>query len=122
MDVKTGHKAAQSTCQINNLNGVSIPPKTGSNSSKTAFLTSNNRPAIIPGNQGPVAQLVRAADGDSTQREKSKELTNISPSVTPIITAPPPELPEIINCWDVLPEHIKETIKMLVDTAGEKSD
>ena len=62
LDVKTGHKAAQSTCQINNLNGVSIPPKTGSNNSKTAFLTSNNRPAIIPGNQGPVAQLVRAID------------------------------------------------------------
>ena len=70
---------------------------------------------------GPVAQLVRAADEDNTQREKSKELANISPSVTPIITASPPELQKIINCWDVLPEHIKETIKMLVDTAGKKS-
>ena len=62
LDVKTGHKAAQSTRHVNNLNGVSIPPKTGLNNSKTAFLTSNNRPAIIPGNQGPVAQLVRASD------------------------------------------------------------
>ena len=62
LDVKTGHKAAQSTHQINNINGVLIPPKTGLNNPKTAFLTNNNRPAIIPGNQGPVAQLVRAID------------------------------------------------------------
>jgi hypothetical protein len=65
--------------------------------------------------------LVRAADEDSTQREKSKELTNITSSVTPIITASPPELQKIINCWDVLPEHIKQTIKMLVETAGKNS-
>ena len=50
LDVKTGHKAAQLTCQVNNLNGVSIPPKTSLNNSKTAFLTSNNAPAIIPTN------------------------------------------------------------------------
>jgi hypothetical protein len=70
---------------------------------------------------GPVAQLVRAADEDSTQRKKSKELTNISPSVTPIITASPPELQELINRWDDLPEHVRQTIQMLVDTAGGKS-
>jgi len=32
-----------------------------------------------------------------------------------------PELQAIINQWDDLPEHVKDTIKMLVDTAGKKS-
>jgi hypothetical protein len=71
---------------------------------------------------GPVAQLVRAVDEDSTQRKKTKELTNITSIVTPIITASPPELQEIINQWENLPEHIKQTIQMLVEAAGKKSN
>jgi hypothetical protein len=31
------------------------------------------------------------------------------------------ELQQIINRWDDLPEHVKQTIKMLVETAGKKS-
>ena len=34
----------------------------------------------------------------------------------------PTELQEIINCWDELPEHVRQTIQMLVDAAGEKAD
>jgi hypothetical protein len=66
--------------------------------------------------------LVRAAEEDSTQRKNSKELTNIASSVTPIITAPPPELQKIIHQWGNLPEHIKQTIGMLVETVGKKSN
>jgi hypothetical protein len=66
--------------------------------------------------------LVRAVDEDSTQRKKTKELTNITSSVTPIITASPPELQEIINQWENLPEHVKQTIQMLVETVGKKSN
>lgn len=69
----------------------------------------------------PVAQLVRATGEGSTQRDKNKEVTNITSSVTPIIKAPPPELQEIINRWDNLPEHIRQTIQMLVETAGENA-
>ena len=58
---------------------------------------------------------------NSTQRKNSKELTNIASSVTPIITALPPELQKIINQWENLPEHIKQTIQMLIETAGKKS-
>jgi hypothetical protein len=34
----------------------------------------------------------------------------------------PIELQGIINRWDDLPEHIKDTIRMLVETAGKKSN
>jgi len=33
-----------------------------------------------------------------------------------------PELQQIIDRRDELPEHIRQTIKMLVDAAGEKAD
>ena len=33
-----------------------------------------------------------------------------------------PALQEIIDRWDTLPEHVRQTIQMLIDTAGEKAD
>ena len=32
------------------------------------------------------------------------------------------DLQQIINQWDELPEHVRQTIRMLVDTAGKKVD
>ena len=62
LDAKTGHKAAQSSHAAKNACGVSSPLKISDNEIKTAFLTRNDAPAIIPDNSGPVAQLVRASD------------------------------------------------------------
>jgi hypothetical protein len=62
LDAKTGHKVAQSTSPVNDINGIFTRPENADSEIKTAFLTGNNAPAIIPTNQGPVAQLVRASD------------------------------------------------------------
>ena len=32
------------------------------------------------------------------------------------------DLQQIIEQWDDLPEHIRQTIKILIDTAGKKAD
>jgi hypothetical protein len=32
------------------------------------------------------------------------------------------DLQQIIERWDDLPEHIRQTIKILIDTAGKKAD
>ena len=62
LGAKTGHKVAQSTTPVNDINGIFTRPEIADSEIKTAFLTENAPSAIIPGNQGPVAQLVRAID------------------------------------------------------------
>ena len=33
----------------------------------------------------------------------------------------PSELFEVVSVWEKLPEHVRQTIRMLVETAGKKS-
>jgi integrase len=62
LDAKTGHKVAQSTPPVNDINGIFTRPEIAYSEIKTAFLTEKAPSAIIPSDQGPVAQLVRASD------------------------------------------------------------
>ena len=62
LDSKTGQKVAQSTTPVNDINSIFTSPEIAVSEIKTAFLTGNQGPAIIPRNHGPVAQLVRALD------------------------------------------------------------
>jgi hypothetical protein len=93
-------------------------------------LTTQNDSAIVPGPQAPVAQLDSASvfgtDINSTQHTDFKQLTNFKESHSPDNSLAcfevPVELQKIIVQWDVLPEHIKQTIQMLVETAEKKSN
>jgi hypothetical protein len=61
----------------------------------------------------------------SIQTTDNNQLTNPENADTPESTLTgielPSELMEIIEQWDVLPSHVKETIKMLVETAKKNS-
>ena len=69
-----------------------------------------------------VAQLDSAlaseANVEGVQPTENQKLTTSPESDTPIITPIeskfPPELQEIIDRWDNLPEHIREAIQALV--------
>jgi hypothetical protein len=93
-------------------------------------LTTQNDSAIVPGPQASVAQLDRASvfgtDTNSTQPIDFKELTNFKKTDSPDNSFTrfevPVELQNIIIQWQSLPEHVKETIRMLVEAAGKKSN
>ena len=72
--------------------------------------------------QVPVAQLDRVlaseANVEKTQVAKNSEVTTFpktdTPIITPISSDFPPELQEIIDRWETLPEHIKQAITSLI--------
>lgn len=76
-----------------------------------------------------VAQLDRASVFGTaeqyTQTADNNQLTNPENVVTPESTLTrfevPFELLEVIENWATLPGHVKETIKMLVETAKKNS-
>ena len=63
---------------------------------------------------------------EKPQVAKSKDVTQSSPNPMVHNTVHQahcqPELQELINRWDDLPEHVRQTIKMLIDTAGKSAD
>ena len=93
-------------------------------------MTAKSVSVIVPKPQASVAQLDRASvfgtEPKSTQPTDFKQLTNFKKSDSPgnslTLFELPVELKNIIVQWDDLPEHIKQTIGMLVDTAGKKSN
>jgi hypothetical protein len=97
---------------------------------KTNLLTGKSGSVIVPKPQASVAQLDRASvfgtDINSTQHTDFKELTNFkeTDSLDNSLTCfeVPVELQKIIVQGDVLPEHVKQTIQMLVETAEKKSN
>ena len=94
------------------------------------ILTQKQGCGIVPLSQASVAQLDRASvfgtDINSTQTTdnnqviKSKETDSPNNSLSRFEV--PAELQKIIVQWQSLPEHVRQTIKMLVDTAGKNSD
>jgi len=61
----------------------------------------------------------------NTQEQTNKALTEQSETNTRDYhgqSSYPVELQELINQWDDLPEHVRQTIQMLVDAAGGDSD
>ena len=100
------------------------------NVSKTNVLTPKSGSVIVSGPQASVAQLDRASvfgtEPKSTQPTDFKQLTNFKKSDSPGNSLTrfelPVELQNIIVQWDNLPQHVKETIQMLVETSGKKSN
>ena len=100
------------------------------NNSKTKVLTGKQGSVIVPNTQASVAQLDRASvfgtDTNSTQTTDTKQLINSKETDSPNNSLArfecPSELKNIIVQWQSLPEHIKQTIQMLVDAAGGDSD
>jgi len=76
-----------------------------------------------------VAQLDSAlaseANDENTQPTQNKEFTNPTETDTPDYSLSrfelPAELQFVIEQWNVLPSHVKETIKMLVETVKKNS-
>jgi len=61
----------------------------------------------------------------NTQEQTNKALTEHSEINTRDYhgqSSYPVELQELIDHWDELPEHVRQTIQMLVDTAGKNAD
>jgi len=80
-------------------------------------------------NKVPVAQLDRVPASEAvvldTQPQANKALTEHSEINTRDYhgqSSYPVELQELIDHWDDLPEHVRQTIQMLVDAAGGDSD
>jgi len=82
---------------------------------------------LSPHSNALVAQLDRAsvygADINFTQPTDFKKLTNFKKEDSPDNSLTPYEVPvelqKIIVQWDNLPQHIKDTIRMLVETASK---
>jgi hypothetical protein len=93
-----------------------VDTKNLNNVSKTNVLTPKSGSVIVSGPQASVAQLDRASvfgtEPKSTQPTDFKELTNFKKSDSPGNSL----------TRDNLPQHVKETIQMLVETSGKKSN
>ena len=57
--------------------------------------------------------------------EKASDLAAMGPSVLPAgfpdLLEKDADLRRLVECWPTLPEHVRQTIRMLLESAGTKS-